>query len=97
LKTTNQLVVLSGIIILLTAGTIAASNLVQPAKAAFGNEVIKPNVQAGNAGQRISEAARDSTGFGLADVRANGYKPSGTTSEDFNNGQGVAQIDPFPH
>jgi hypothetical protein len=47
MKPKNQLVVLSGILVLLATATVAASNIVQPANAAYGKDVIKPNAQTG--------------------------------------------------
>jgi len=100
LKTKNQLVVLSGLFVLIAAGTIAvaASNIVvQPVKAAFGKDVVAPHAQEGKSGQIVSNAAHDLNGFGVADFRANGFKPTGSNDEDYNNGQCLAEIDPHTH
>jgi hypothetical protein len=95
LKTTNQIVVLSGILVILATATIAASNLVQPAKAAYGNDIIKPNAQTGTWGSQVSAAAQDdssaSTHQGLGDWRANGDKIGGSA---YNNGQGGPNFRP---
>jgi hypothetical protein len=81
----NQIVVISGILALLATATIASSNIVQPANAAYGNDVIAPNAQTGTWGSQVSSAAQDdgsaSTHQGLGDYRANGCKitePRGT-------------------
>ena len=69
--------ILSGILVILATATIAASNIVQPAKAAYGNDVIKPNAQTGTWGSQVSAAAQDGSGHGIADFRANGLKQDG--------------------
>jgi hypothetical protein len=92
MKAKNQLVVLSGILVLLTTATMAASYVAQPANAqtspgnsgsAYGNQVIKPNAQTGTWGSQVSSAAQDGSGHGIGDFRANGCKLGGG-----NNGQG---------
>jgi hypothetical protein len=88
-KMKNQIVVLAGILVLMATATIAASNIVQPAKAAYGNDVIKPNAQTGTWGSQVSSAAQDGTGHGIADWRANGNKIPGPNGQDYNNGQGT--------
>lgn len=98
MKAKNQLVVISGIIILFATATIATSSYIaQPANAqtspgnsgsAYGNQVIKPCAQSGcgstNWGGAVSSAAQDPSGHGIGDFRANGCKNGVGT----NNGQG---------
>ena len=98
MKTKNQLVVLSGILVLLVTATIAASNIVPPDNAAYGNQVIKPNAQTGTWGSQVSAAAQDTSGAsthqGLGDWRANGDKINGPNGENYNNGQGGPNFRP---
>ena len=97
MKAKNQLVLLSGILVILATATIAASNIVQPAKAAYGNDVIKPNAQTGTWGSQVSAAAQDGSGHGIADFRANGLKQDGhggTYVGPGNNGQGNPNLGP---
>jgi murein endopeptidase len=66
MKANNQLVVLSGILVLLATATIAASNIVQPANAAqppnppnaYGKEQIAGTAQTGNLGGFTSGCAQ---------------------------------------
>ena len=88
MKAKNQLVVLSGILVLLATATIASIYNVQTVEAAYGNDVIKPNAQTGTWGSQVSSAAQDGTGHGIADWRANGNKIPGPQGQDYNNGQG---------
>jgi hypothetical protein len=65
MKANNQLVVLSGILVLLATATIAASNIVQPANAvqpantpnAYGKEAIAGTAQTGLLGTYVSSCA----------------------------------------
>jgi hypothetical protein len=95
MKKTNQLVVLSGILVILATATIAASNIVQPAKAqSYGQDVIKPNAQSGTWGSQVSAGAQDpnTAHNGLGDYRANGDKYDPSTGQNYvgpgNNGKG---------
>ena len=103
MKTTNQIVVLSGILVILATATIAASNLVQPAKAAYGNDIIKGGAQctsantcggaAGNSGNTgnwggdVSSAARD-TSSASTHQGLGDWRANGDKVGDNNNGQG---------
>jgi hypothetical protein len=91
----DQLVVLSGIFVLLATATIAAHYNPQTANAAaYGKDVIKPNAQTGTWGSQVSAGAQDpnTAHNGLADYRANGDKYDPSTGQDYvgpgNNGQG---------
>ena len=92
MKAKNQLVVLSGILVLLATATVAVTYNVQPANAAYGNDIIKPGAQSGTWGSQVSSAAQDTSGAsthqGLGDWRANGDKVA------FNNGQGGPDFRP---
>ena len=87
MKAGNQIAIISSIVVMLaTTAVIAGSYNVQTAKAAYGNEVIKPNAQQsrGAWGDAVSGAAHESNGdngqgHGLGDVRANGCKSGQTT------------------
>ena len=98
MKANNQLVVLSGILVLLATATIAANYSVQTAKAAYGNDIIKPNAQTGTWGSQVSAAAQDGSGHGIADYRANGDKYDPNTGANYvgpgNNGQGGPNFRP---
>ena len=75
MKAKNQLVVISGILVLLATATIAANYNVQTAKAAFGKDVVSGFAQqgvlrgfvqqgahAGTQGSDVSSAARGCAG-----------------------------------
>jgi hypothetical protein len=105
LKTKNQLVLLSGIFVILATATIAATFNVQPANAvqpantpnAYGKEQIAINAKNGGIGDGASSCAHGNcfsfeTGAhnGIAEFRANGDKlPAG-----YDNGQGGPNFRP---
>ena len=99
-KTKNQLVLLSGILVLMATATIAASNIVQPANAAYGKDIIAPRAQAGDWGSQVSAGAQDpnTPHNGLADYRANGDKYDPSTGQNYvgpgNNGNGGPNFRP---
>jgi hypothetical protein len=80
----NQIAIISGIVAILAISIIVGSYNIQPAKAAYGNDIIKPNAQCGksdncdggnkNWGGAVSDAARDDSGHGISDWRKNGCK-----------------------
>ena len=105
MKAKNQLVVLSGILVLLATATVAASNIVQPANAdkpantpnAYGKEQIAINAKNGGIGDGASSCAQGNcfsfeTGAhnGIAEFRANGDKLPG----GYDNGQGGPNFRP---
>jgi hypothetical protein len=86
LKSRNQIAIISAIVAILATAVIAGSYNVQTVKAAYGNEVIKPNAQCAkpgglscdgghrNWGGAVSDAADNLDGQGIGDFRANGCK-----------------------
>ena len=106
MKAKNQLVVLSGILVLLATVTVAASNIVQPANAdkpantpnAYGKEQIAGTAQTGLLGTYVSACNHGSdcgvgiasTHPGIAEFRANGDK----YPDGYANGQGGPDFRP---
>jgi len=96
----NQLVVLSGILVLIATTTFVTSNLAQPATAAYGKDIIAPRAQTGTWGSQVSEGAQDpnTPHNGLADYRANGDKYDPSTGSNYvgpgNNGNGGPNFRP---
>ena len=94
MKAKNQLVVLSGIFVLLATATIAASNIVQPANAvqpantpnAYGKEQIAGTAQTGLLGTYVSSCAHGNTCAG------------GPTNDNTHNGiaEFRANTDKYP-
>ena len=100
MKEKNQLVVLSGVLVLLVTATIAATFNVQPANAvqptntpnAYGKEQIAGTAQTGKLGTYVSACNHGSdcgvgiasTHPGIAEFRANGDK----YPDGYANGQG---------
>ena len=61
MKAKNQLVVLSGILVLLATATIAATYNVQTAKAAFGKDIVSGLAQTHSLTQYVLPAAHAGT------------------------------------
>lgn len=105
MKAVNQMVVISGILVLVATATIAATSYnVQTAKAAanppptpYGQSISgyaqNPPNGANNFGSVVSAAAKDPNSFGgigLGDSRANGCKVGGLS----NSGVGTPAVCP---
>jgi hypothetical protein len=58
----------------MTTMTTQVANAQGNSDEAYGKEIIKPNAQTGTWGSSVSSAAKDGSGQGIGDFRANGCK-----------------------
>ena len=72
--TTVTLAITAMVIGMTTIGTAQIANAQGRSDEAYGKEIIAPNARAGGWGGAVSDAARDDSGQGIGDFRANGCK-----------------------